>query len=125
MKKIEEQDIEKLKSLYRKVAEITKPKCAGEGLGACRPKQSCCDGLYCDLAEERASHFGITLQTTDNQKLKYMGPEGCTVDAYLRPICAIHVCERAYTLDQEFANKYFALREEIDLLEWDLEKYLC
>jgi hypothetical protein len=104
--------------LYQKVADLTKPKC-----GACRVPNSCCDSMYCDLATDRAKELGVELKPTgfaNKKNLLYMSETGCVVPPYLRPLCAVHVCENHYMSDQKFAKEYFALREQLEEIEWGI-----
>lgn len=106
---------ENLKKLYADIAEMTRPKC-----GTCTVPNSCCGPMYCDLAAMRAEEYGVELKDTDHPKLRFMGANGCTVEPYLRPICAVHVCEQKLVGDPTFTRKYFALRDRIDRIEFGM-----
>lgn len=106
----------KLDQLYIDIASLTAPRCA-----SCTVSHSCCEALYCELAIEAAAKRGVTLERTDHPKLPLMGPNGCTAVPYFRPICAVHVCERHYAADVLFGQKYFALRDKITEMEWELD----
>ena len=68
------------------------------------------------FARER---YGIELSETDHPELPFMGPEGCTVAPYLRPICTIHACPISYAPVSNLGGcptrtkEYFDLRKEI------------
>ena len=103
--------------LYEKMYNLTRPKC-----GECRVPMSCCSPEYCNMsityAEEK---YGIKMQTTDHQSLPLMGENGCTAEPYLRPLCTVHVCEMHYMIDVGFNEKYFSLRDQIQMAEFDEE----
>lgn len=109
-----------LATLFQQMYEMTNPECR-----ECRIPLSCCDAMYCDCAEEYArDEWGVDLTPlkTDHPKLPFMGPNGCTVPAHLRPICTLHVCSinniGIKPGDPEWTDKYFELREKIDELEY-------
>lgn len=105
--------LQKLIDTYQEIADVTKPKC-----GNCVVANSCCAPEFCDHAEKVAGQHGVKLERTGHKTLKFMGPNGCTVPPYLRPICSMHVCEMHYARDAEFAEKYFELRSSVDEMEW-------
>lgn len=53
-----------------------------------------------------------------------MGPDGCTAAPHLRPMCTMHVCcisALGYNpKDQQWTERYWQLREDIELLEIEL-----
>jgi hypothetical protein len=62
--------------------------------------------------------WGVTLERTDHPKLPLMGPNGCTAEPHLRPICTLHTCD-VNSLgfkrgDEEWTRKYFEIRDEIE-----------
>lgn len=63
---------------------------------------------------------------TGHDKLAYMGPEGCTVPPYLRPLCTLHTCDvgsygfKADDPNGEWTDDYFTLRNEIGELEYEM-----
>ena len=111
-------------ALWQKMAEHTCVKC---GTPHCRIIEEirpnrCCDQEYCQLTKKYAQErFGIELQPTNHPTLPFMGPTGCTVAPYLRPICSLHQCSinsiGVLRGDPEWTLEYFRLREEIDRLE--------
>jgi hypothetical protein len=108
-----EDGIERLKRKYEQIAEMTRPKCLGE----CPEPGACCQPGYCDFAEQRAAQFGVALTPQPHPTLRFMGPAGCVVPPYLRPLCSVHVCEPHVLHGGDFAQAYFALREEVCELE--------
>lgn len=101
--------------LMQEMADHTAPECAK----TCRIPHSCCDAMYCDIAEEWSRMNGVTLEPlTHHPTLKFMGPNGCTVPPHLRPHCTLHTCEiGAWAIkrgDPEWTQKYYALREQIE-----------
>ncbi|MCZ6843227.1 MAG: hypothetical protein O7G32_10405 [SAR324 cluster bacterium] len=98
---------------YQEMADLTKPMCMQD----CPEPGGCCDARYCDAAEARAGEFGVQLPRQRHETLKYMGPRGCVVPPYLRPLCAVHVCEFYVLRKKSFARRYLPLREEVCLLE--------
>jgi hypothetical protein len=111
-----------LKVLYQEMADLTRPKCAGEGKGGCRVPLSCCSPEYCEFAMEYAKkEYGVELVKTDHPKLPLMGPTGCTAAPYLRPMCSLHLCAIngiGLTGDKKFDADYYKLREKIEQEEW-------
>ncbi len=104
-----------LKAAYAAIAAFTRPFCmrqCGRGI--------CCAPRYCDLAERRAAEFGLSLPRQAHPSLKYMGEEGCIVPPYLRPLCAVHVCEYELHLNPGFGRGYRSLREKVVALEQKL-----
>jgi hypothetical protein len=106
--------------LYQEMADLTLPKCK-----ECRVPLSCCDSMYCDMAFAYAKAEGVNLERTNHPTLPLMGEKGCTAPPYLRPLCTLHVCSINSlgfdAKDLKWTNKYFALRERIDELEFDDE----
>jgi hypothetical protein len=100
----------KIIELYAIMAAITEPLC-GKTCSTRPPKSPyrCCSPEYCDFAAQYAKEeFNITLQATGNTELRFMGPNGCTVDPYLRPMCTMHVCD---------VNAFGFLRSDLTFME--------
>ena len=112
MKKINQ----KLVELYQQMYEMTLPECK-----SCRVPLSCCDEMYCRLAEDWAAEFGVKLEPTGHPTLKFMGQNGCTVPPHFRPNCTLHTCDMNSLgfkrKDLKWTEKYFELRERINQLE--------
>ena len=118
-KMFEEKVDNQLVVLFQQMYELTNPEC-----GKCRVPLSCCDAMYCGCAQEYAlEEWGVDLTPvrTDHPTLPFMGPAGCSVPPYLRPLCTLHVCSindiGIKPGDSEWTSKYFKLREQIDELE--------
>lgn len=99
---------------------MTRPECE-----RCPVPLSCCGKEYCELAAKYAlKDWGVTLQPTGHPTLLFMGTTGCTVAPHLRPLCAVHTCQiNALAFkpgDPEWTKKYFDLRSQLELLEWEL-----
>jgi hypothetical protein len=113
--------IKQLKLLYEQMAEHTQPECA-----KCRVPFSCCSPEYCDMATATAERHGVKLRPTGHPTLLYMGPSGCTVEPYLRPLCTVHTCAiNSFGFkpnDTKWTKKYFRLRDRIEELEWQVEE---
>lgn len=107
-------------AIWQEMADLTRPKCL-----ACTwaGPNRCCERMHCDEAAYWAKDkWGVELKPTGyHPELPFMGPEGCVVPPHLRPICAVHVCERHYLFDAAFGQKYFDLRARLDELESGLE----
>jgi len=107
----------RLTVLYEQMSRLTAPVCAKE----CRAPHSCCDAMYCEIAENYAKEEGVILQRTGHPTLPFMGPEGCTVPPHLRPICTLHVCcinsLGFKPKDPEWTKEYFKLRGEIEAID--------
>ena len=109
---------QKLVVLYEKMSQLTAPVCANE----CRVPKSCCDRMYCEIADEYAKEQGVTLTRGDHPTLPFMSASGCTVPPHLRPICTVHVCcinsLGFKPNDPKWTKKYFKLREKIEELDY-------
>ncbi len=103
-----------LKKLYQEMSDLTAPECATN----CRVPHSCCDEMYCEMADERAKELGIVLERTGHTSLPFMGPTGCTVEPYLRPNCTFHTCAiNGFGFkpgDLGWTQQYFNLRAKIE-----------
>jgi hypothetical protein len=118
------QETPELIAAWKALADHTRAKC---GTPHCRviPElrpHRCCDRQYCVMAKEYAKdRYGIELQPTGHPDLPFMGPNGCTVEPYLRPICSLHQCSinsmGVLRGDPSWTVEYFRLRETIDILE--------
>lgn len=102
--------------VYQEMSELTRPEC-----GKCRIPLSCCDPMYCDLAEDWAkARWSTTLEKGDHPRLHYMSSGGCTVPPHMRPICTLHTCainSCATSGNPLWDKKYFRLRAKIAALE--------
>lgn len=108
---------DKLIQLYQQMSDHTKQECA-----SCQLPHSCCDVLYCEIADAYARGKGIALQRSDHDpKLLFMSPGGCTVPPYLRPLCTVHTCAIAAfgekPGDKPWTREYFKLRNAIHRAE--------
>lgn len=109
---------QELRDLYAEIAGFTRPKC-----GKCRASYQCCSPEYCDLAVTMAFRdYGIDLTLKkppqNGQRAPYLDAEGvCQVEPWLRPLCAVHVCESHLWTDLKFHNAYMALRDRINDLQ--------
>lgn len=121
MKQTKEQIKTKLIKLYQEMYELTNPECR-----KCRAPLSCCSSEYCELAKEMAEEvWNVELiPFNKDAKLPFMSPTGCIVAPHLRPNCTLHHCAinsvGFFPIQPELTEKYFALREQIDMLECDL-----
>lgn len=107
---------------YRQLSILTAPICAAK----CKSPHSCCSPEYCGIAIEYAKErWGVDLQITDHPTLPLMGPHGCIAEPHLRPLCTAHTCEiysRGYVQDDpQWTNQYFALRDRVSELEYQLD----
>jgi len=106
--------------LWRQMAEHTFSKCkkmCKTGLG------SCCSREYCDMARETARSHGEDLKETGNERLPFLGEDGCVVPFHFRQLCTLHQClienlgfdpnDRAWT------KRYFELRKQLEELSFD------
>ncbi len=107
-----------LVSLYKQMSDLTAPVCANE----CRIPHSCCDLMYCEMAEEYAKTQGIVLKREEHKTLLFMSQNGCTVPPHLRPNCTLHLCcinsLGFKPNDPKFTKKYFSLRSKIESEEY-------
>lgn len=109
---------EKLINLYQQMYEHTR--------SICHCQHSCCSPEYCEMAEQTAIEYrqiDIKSQRTEHKILPYMGPNGCVLQPYLRPLCTVHNCLIAAIgvgPTEEWTNRYFELREQINEIESEL-----
>lgn len=95
------------------MSELTQPLCASK----CNVPQQCCSPEYCFMAIEHAKEkWGVELKPTGHPTLPLMGPNGCTAEPHLRPICTIHVCEK-HLFNPAISKTYFKLREKINVTD--------
>ncbi len=94
---------DKLKAKFAELAALTLAKCKQANCGF-----TCCSPEYCEEAVRFAGEHGEELH------LPLLGDGGCRAAPHLRPLCSAHVCEKLLWHDPEFADKYFALREEVN-----------
>ena len=115
----------KLNKLYEQIAKHTFSDCKK----ICPNLGNCCEKIYCDIAKQWAQkRYDIKLQPTSNQNIPFLGPNGCVVSPFLRPLCALHHCSinsfGVHPEDQKWTKKYYKLRETIELMEGEVEE-LC
>lgn len=79
------------------MAESTRRACEGCVNEAANRPYRCCDKLACERTREWAfRYYGVVLENTGLvPDIPFMGEHGCTVPAYLRPDCAMHLCPEA------------------------------
>ena len=103
-----------LVQLYKEMSDLTSPVCAHE----CKAPHSCCDQMYCEMADAFARENGVILERTNHSTLFFMSPIGCVVPPHLRPLCTLHLCcinsLGFKPNDLEFTKKYFKLRAKIE-----------
>lgn len=113
----------RLIELYQQMYEHTEPAC-----GQCRAPRSCCDPMVCEFTAGSAKErWGVDLPATGHPKYPLMANDGsgkCTAAPHLRPMCTLHNCDICslgfHKTDQEWTKRYYEIREEIDLLEWEV-----
>jgi hypothetical protein len=78
--------------------------------------------MYCSMAAEYAQEeYGEELVPTGHPTIPFMGPNGCTVQPYLRPLCTLHTCKinsLGFTKDPDWDRQYFELRDKINEAEF-------
>lgn len=110
----------KLIELYKQMSELTLPKCKG-----CRVPLSCCSSEYCLMAKDYAKTvWKEDIKEIPGAKIPFLNPvTGCIVPPHLRPNCTLHTCSinsLGFDKDKEWTDKYFALRNQIDEIEYNL-----
>ena len=112
---------QRLIDLFRQMADLTLPECK-----ACPVPLSCCSPEYCHLTVEHARiHWQTELTPTGSHAtLPLMGLDGCVAAPHLRPLCTLHTCSvnaiGCKKGDVAWTLKYFELREEIEMLGFEL-----
>ena len=105
-----------LESLYLEISELTLSECKKN----CNRLGSCCEPMYCELAMLTAKDAGVTLEPTTN-KLPMFDGEQCIAPPYFRKLCSAHNCDinavGAFRYSNASTDRYFELRERIDILE--------
>ena len=113
--------MKKLKQLYVQMYELTNPEC-----GKCHIPYSCCSREYCELARERAQEFGVVLSDV-NPDIPFLGPTGCIVEPYLRPLCTVHTCDVldfGHSLNSlKWDRKYWTLMCKINKAEFEYGEF--
>jgi hypothetical protein len=70
--------------------------------------------------------WGTELTPTGHPRLPFMGETGCVVPPHMRPMCTMHTCavnSLGFKMgDMAWTEKYFALRDKIETLEFSLPK---
>lgn len=118
-----EQKKEKLKQLYKEMAELTLPPCKNRECGSAIPFSCCAKDVCENVIKYAHKSWGVKLEKTDNPKLPLIDNNGCIAEPHLRPSCAMHVCsidKFGYTDDPGWTEKYYKLRSEIEKLEREL-----
>lgn len=99
--------------LFKEMAELTLPKCK-----ECPRPMSCCDPMYCEIAEGYSKERGFPVPEKHAGRLPFMGPNGCVMPPHQRPLCTLHVCSinglGFDPKDPEWTKNYFKLREKIE-----------
>lgn len=87
--------------------------------GACIfGKHGCCDRVFCDAVRRGVTKLGYDVEWREDQRLPYMGPEGCRVPPHLRPACSWYVCADDKLEDiQKAAVAYLAGPAPVDASE--------
>jgi len=117
------QSDKKLIQLWQEMSQHTLSECTH----TCRLPLSCCSPEYCLMAKDYAKEeWGISLSSTGNEQLPFMGEDGCVVPPHLRPLCTLHTCQiHAIGIkpgDPQWTQKYFCLRDEIEEMCYLREK---
>jgi hypothetical protein len=107
---------------YQDIANFTRKLCEKHCITRDGHIGSCCDKMYCEIALERAAQYGIELKHVSQRPAFLLNDHGCTIDPWLRPMCAVHVCDKCIYFNIEDYNEYFRLRNKVDELEWKEHK---
>ena len=110
--------MERLITLYKDIADLTLEHCKQ----TCKRMGSCCDPIYCHIAMQTAKEeYGLELQPTGNAILLLDENGSCTAPYHVRQMCSFHSCDinslGYFKGDPERTEKYFTIRDEIELLE--------
>lgn len=109
-------------ALYDEIARITEDRCR-----KCVVPYQCCNPEYCAIAVKWArDDYDIDLEPRrppqEGQRAPFLAPDGaCVLEPWLRPMCAVHVCEGHLWRDLDFHAKYMDLRDQIG--ERQLEEF--
>jgi len=103
---------------YQEMADFTLADCRDY----CKTAYSCCSAEYCKFTVDYAfEKYNIKLLPASNGPIPFIGPQGCVVPPYLRPVCTVHHCDiNSVGFKKnciEWTEKYYELRERISLLE--------
>lgn len=117
---------EKLVELYKQMSDITYSLCKNEECWRVL-KHSCCNLMYClSTIDYAKNEWWIVLKKTQNSLLPLLWDNWCTAAPHLRPSCTKHVCciNKFWSKpwDNQWTQKYFTIRQEIDKLEVKLFK---
>lgn len=103
--------------LFAEMYAHTKNECAN-----CRAPYSCCSPEYGEMAARGMLEANEPIPpSTNNPRCQFLSTQGCIIQPYQRPLCTLHTCD-VNSLgfkrnDPEWTEKYFEIRERIDLLE--------
>ncbi len=108
--------------LFERMANLTAPLCAS-GKDECEKfsgnPHRCCKRKFCKMAEVNIKRSGIEIKPF-KKRIMFLGPIGCIVPAYLRPVCALHVCSISWAAESHIEHdpgktkQYFDLRRLIE-----------
>jgi hypothetical protein len=103
---------------FAELAAHTLPAC-----GTCRSPFACCTGAQCEAARDTAKDLFDEDLPQGEGPIPFLAEGGCILPPHIRPICAVHVCERHLAAETPFARTYHDLRERAgDLLEEHMER---
>lgn len=109
----------RLETAYQRIADLTAKKCGAP----CGRPGFCCSEEHCRATMTLARDvYGIHLPQTGHKSLPLMGNGGCVAPPYLRPHCAVYVCQKQLDEDSNFATHYRFLREDVEKVEREMEK---
>jgi hypothetical protein len=101
---------ESTKGQFKKLSELTSPKCA-QCPGQAQTR--CCDKMFCDLNKALATGKGYSLPEGPNLAgIPFMGENGCVLSPEQRPYCTGYVCPPHFA-DREFRRQYDRILEKI------------
>jgi len=115
---------DELVSMYAELASITAKACAARnGCLNDGKRGMCCEEEICLMVRSRAADWGVELDGDP----PYNSDGPCRVPPHLRPICSVHQCEIASigvfrNLSEEDQRRYWGLREETDLIEFEMSR---
>ena len=100
----------KNKRALEKLAKITLEKCKTCPSEEQEDEFRCCDKMFCDLVKN-ALPEEVNYEYKSDQKVPFMGKNGCVVKPEHRPFCAGFVCG-PHLIDRKFRREYFRLCEK-------------
>lgn len=106
--------------LWQEMADLTAAKCKE----TCGSMGQCCSPFYCEFAADEMTKAGHPFEKVPFGKT-FAWQGKCTVPPHFRKMCSLQQCKISGLgydpKDEEWTNKYFELRDKLEMLEMEEE----